>query len=418
MPEHNTITDPELHEPKGVAAATSGQVYIANGAASGAWKKLSTSTVYINALADLPTPSGGTITLSANTQYLLGADVSIGTDRLVLADNTTIRGVESLVVTLTYTGSGAMFTMSDTTNRISHLTLACASGDLFDWTCTSLKIFRCHDVTVSSCNKIGTFTGVSGILRFTTFSPAAVTTNGFTFVGDFDSFLYEVSATTMSAGNFLQLGTATFDSFITDTVLLTLNGSSVMLSGAAASANITTGGAGLISRMRIKGSGTLFSGITDQDALWEFRGNDDIMDTRPDGMLSLSSNSTNTVISTQSVPVLAAGTWVVQTTSQFTGTTAGRLTYVGGKDARIPITARVSIEPASGIGKTMGVTIAKNGTPISESLATSATDSGDSTSINAIWQVDFSTNDFIEVFLSNETDTIDVLGTTAVLRVN
>ena len=37
MPEHVDLTDPELHEPKGVAAATSGQVYVADGGGSGSW---------------------------------------------------------------------------------------------------------------------------------------------------------------------------------------------------------------------------------------------------------------------------------------------------------------------------------------------------------------------------------------------
>ena len=35
--QHNSLGGAELHEPKGVASATSGQVYIANGAGSGAW---------------------------------------------------------------------------------------------------------------------------------------------------------------------------------------------------------------------------------------------------------------------------------------------------------------------------------------------------------------------------------------------
>lgn len=34
---HSTLTDPYLHEPKGVAAASSGDVYVANGAGSGVW---------------------------------------------------------------------------------------------------------------------------------------------------------------------------------------------------------------------------------------------------------------------------------------------------------------------------------------------------------------------------------------------
>lgn len=35
--QHSAITDPDIHEPKGVAAATLGQVYTADGAGSGDW---------------------------------------------------------------------------------------------------------------------------------------------------------------------------------------------------------------------------------------------------------------------------------------------------------------------------------------------------------------------------------------------
>jgi hypothetical protein len=38
--EHNTLTDPYLHEPKGASTAASGAIYIANGAGSGTWKQL------------------------------------------------------------------------------------------------------------------------------------------------------------------------------------------------------------------------------------------------------------------------------------------------------------------------------------------------------------------------------------------
>jgi hypothetical protein len=34
---HSSLTDPYLHEPKGAAAAASGEVYVANGSGSGAW---------------------------------------------------------------------------------------------------------------------------------------------------------------------------------------------------------------------------------------------------------------------------------------------------------------------------------------------------------------------------------------------
>lgn len=39
MPEHVNLTDPELHEPKGVAAASANETYVADGAGSGAWSE-------------------------------------------------------------------------------------------------------------------------------------------------------------------------------------------------------------------------------------------------------------------------------------------------------------------------------------------------------------------------------------------
>lgn len=42
MPEHSVITDPNIHEPKGVASAAADKAYFSDGAASGSWKKIYT----------------------------------------------------------------------------------------------------------------------------------------------------------------------------------------------------------------------------------------------------------------------------------------------------------------------------------------------------------------------------------------
>jgi hypothetical protein len=39
--QHNSLTDPNLHEPKGVSTAASGKVYVANGGGSGSWEYIS-----------------------------------------------------------------------------------------------------------------------------------------------------------------------------------------------------------------------------------------------------------------------------------------------------------------------------------------------------------------------------------------
>ena len=68
MPLHSALTGTDLHEPKGVAAAGAGEVYLSNGAGSGSWvvppytvtgviDDVSTaSTIY------LPIPYAGTVT--------------------------------------------------------------------------------------------------------------------------------------------------------------------------------------------------------------------------------------------------------------------------------------------------------------------------------------------------------------------
>lgn len=52
MSAHSALTGSDLHEPKGVASANSGEVYVANGAGSGTWTKInalsSTGKRYFN----------------------------------------------------------------------------------------------------------------------------------------------------------------------------------------------------------------------------------------------------------------------------------------------------------------------------------------------------------------------------------
>jgi microcystin-dependent protein len=58
---HSTLTGSDLHEPKGVASATSGQVYIADGVGSGAWSSASSALTITGQIADfwtLSPPSG------------------------------------------------------------------------------------------------------------------------------------------------------------------------------------------------------------------------------------------------------------------------------------------------------------------------------------------------------------------------
>lgn len=96
--DHSTLTDPYLHEPKGIASALVNQVYVANGAGSGSWTNISravkstgnadqTLTAATLTILDFDTVSfntggytvsgTGRVTIPATGLYLITAGVTV-----------------------------------------------------------------------------------------------------------------------------------------------------------------------------------------------------------------------------------------------------------------------------------------------------------------------------------------------------
>lgn len=100
--EHSTILDPDIHEPKDISLATSGQVYTGNGAGTGAW----TDQLSLSSYASSNTTANAvTISVTAavdstmhtatdyipitvfNPKFLVGSDISHSGNGLLI--NTT-----------------------------------------------------------------------------------------------------------------------------------------------------------------------------------------------------------------------------------------------------------------------------------------------------------------------------------------
>lgn len=117
--EHKNLVDPEIHEPKGASTATAGQVYVADGAGSGAWESAAISTsasageVYIadgagSGSFQVMSPYGAILyndlagagtTLTTPTAYTLISAATSATDLVEFTTNGAGR--------LTYTGTAA-----------------------------------------------------------------------------------------------------------------------------------------------------------------------------------------------------------------------------------------------------------------------------------------------------------------------
>lgn len=71
--EHNVITDPEIHEPKGISTAAANEMYVADGAGSGAWERTSISDhaemAITNNATGTSTTAAGDPTLNTDADY-------------------------------------------------------------------------------------------------------------------------------------------------------------------------------------------------------------------------------------------------------------------------------------------------------------------------------------------------------------
>ena len=419
--EHNTITDPEIHEPKDASTALIGQVYTSDGAGSGSWSVPSgNNTVIVNAKADFPTPSGGVITLLANTTYVLGAAISVGTDRFALGANTSVTG-NSLHSTLTYTGTGIMFTGVDVSASMIRVSLNCANGTVYSLTDNTggVNQFIGETVIVDSCAAWGTFDD----LLLTQFlnSSCLNATQGITILGtngliwSFDRFAL-VSTSASFVG--INLGTATASNIEFNNLVLVGPSGAAGISGAAGNANVPTGVIATVSNSDFSGGMTTpLVGITEDDIRWSFKANSaNVRDTLPDSLLALNGNTTDSVISVQSTAVLVGGTWTDERSSHFTNTTGGRSTYDGEKDLLTPFSVHCTVDVASGSNKVVTVYLAKNGTVYTNTGLALTVSAGAPLPISTQWQDSLTETDYIEVWVANETDTVNVIVTDAILR--
>jgi hypothetical protein len=120
MPDHSTLTDPFIHEPKGIASVGEGLVYVSDGAGSGNW--VSPSYVVNGVIADVSSPS--TIYLAMPRAGLVKKVVGTLSAAITVANSiVTVRnsaGLSMGTMTITFTGSapGSTFSLTPISNNI------------------------------------------------------------------------------------------------------------------------------------------------------------------------------------------------------------------------------------------------------------------------------------------------------------
>jgi hypothetical protein len=94
VPKHDTCTDPQIHEPKGISTARKGEVYVADGSGSGDWKPRGVRVAILThelVASDHPTPVANTWTKATlNTEKDPDAIVNLSSSVFTLGAGTYI----------------------------------------------------------------------------------------------------------------------------------------------------------------------------------------------------------------------------------------------------------------------------------------------------------------------------------------
>ena len=132
------------------------------------------------------------------------------------------------------------------------------------------------------------------------------------------------------------------------------------------------------------------------------------------GSFSLSA-AVETSIATVSTPVKCAGTTTAHTTPRDFTHTNGRLTYTGPTDQHLHVASTISFMTA-GSNKVISFYLAKNGSVIAGSKTSRKIGTGsDVGSIALHWDLMVSENDYVEIWVENETDNTNLTASTLYL---
>lgn len=364
------------------------------------------TVVFVRQLSDFPTPSGGVITLAANTTYLISGTISLGSNTITLSNGTCVSGINQATDILSYIGTGTMISATSVAFSILSIAISCPSGTILnidDAVGTSNGLL--DGVVIVGAKTLGIIQGLNHFVIHNCII-SGTTTNGFT-----TGATHPLSNLAIINSSF-QNNVGTLFSFDSTTIgYVSVNGN---LFYATAGQTVFSGTPTVSTKIQVinnafTGGGTYTSqNIIPSNNYCAFATNVNVADTRPIGESSFVANATSTTITVQGTFYKASGTTTAGTNSKFTQTN-NRLTYTGIDAISMLVVATFSAETANN-NQTIAGIIAKNGStiPTSEMEVRQNTANQASTGTSST-VVSLTTNDYIEFFVTNKTATNAVM---------
>jgi len=357
---------------------------------------------FISSKGNLPTPSGGVITLAANFTYFFTEVVDLTGDRFVCGANTTILGFSSENCRIKSTGlsAGTALITSEWSLPIRSITIEHGTALNLDATANSSQALDWFGVNFTDCATVGTIKSYDNVIMS---DCGFINSQGLTFDGTIATvgFSNTIFDNRTSGTSIIVSATATISRR-----LRIIYSSFISLSGETAlnvstSASVPVEGY-ILDTINFSGGGTYNTGVQYNDNKSLFVNCKGVNNSGNIGQYYMTGNATATTIGAINTFVKVAGTTTVGSfTEKFTHTN-NRLTYNGALTGFYKVTAIVTL--TSGNNNLVQLRIAVNGTTSAPSTSqTTTSGAGKSENVSCSNIVSLSTNDYIEVFTANAT---------------
>lgn len=378
--------------------------------------------VFVDSVDKFPAPVSGVITLLDGYTYIVTTHLDLNGDRLDATNNVVnLYGASSETASLTSTGLSSTIALitSNTTIKISSITLKDV-GKLFNLDKLSVMALDWFEVNIVNIPNIGLIKNFDNfILQTSTF----LNSKGLVLDGTFGTFAITGS---LLSGDGLAGDIINVPSTATITRRFRIDKCAVIAFTLTNGLNISSSASigderYILDTVSFSGGGTYLTGLDYTSNKSLFRFCDGITNTFETGSCYAESQSTATTIAVTGTYVKADVTTTAGSVlGRFTHT-SNRLTYTGSKTRVFDIDAMLSVTSTTD-GNQIGVKIYKNGSAVvgSRAIANVRVTGGVNRANNIKPQsiISLNTNDYIEIYITNLSNTNSVTVTDFNLIIN
>lgn len=368
--------------------------------------------VFVNSKSDLPAAVSGVITLVDNYTYFLTKTIDLTGDRLVAGINTTIIGGSSENCGLISTGLSASTALISSSYSLPMRNLYITHGTALnlDATGNSTAAIDWFGVNFVSCATVGTIKTYSNFIMS---DCALLSSANMTFDGTIGTVGFQQCLFSGIAGQ----TTLNFPSTLTITRRIRAIYSSFVAFGGATAINVSTSATVptegyILDTINFSGGATYVAGIQHTDNRALFQNCKGISNSAEIGQMYFTNNATENPIATQGVFEKIEGTTTASAENEKFSHTNNRLTYTGGITREFVVTASCSANSVVTPAANITVRIAKNGVTLAESESQATTSSsGRNENFYCQTLVQLATNDYVELFIANNSTANNLLVT-------